>query len=327
MSYSRSIWVICAEDRNEIGDHTFQILSKAKFLNSEGESIITAVCIGEFPSYLINSLYEFGADRVLQCQLNPKNRWNFTNILCQMIDMYKPELVLFPATDWGENSASVIATYMQAGLTAKCIDLSVNEKGAYEFTRAALSNSVMAKIMCVNTDMQMCTIKKNVFKARRRKILSLPITQQFIYTDFENEHQNFPVVLESVPMQNKKVVNLDKAKLIFGFGRGIGDVDTYHLLLKVAKKYGAEVACTRAVVEGGLAEKERQVGQSGISIAPCIYVAFGISGASQHMAGIVNAKKIIAVNKDKNAPIFSFSDIVIQDDCKMILEKMYESNC
>lgn len=321
MIKKRDICVVCAEDFNEIGEHVLQLVTKARTLHNEGGGVVTVLCAGCDTEKALDPLFIYGGQKVIASKKVPQNRYEYADAIVQMLSMCDPKLILFPSSDWGETSAAHAAIRLQAGLTANCMDISI-DNGDYVFTRAAMNGTVFAKIVAHHTDVAICTIQRNAFSKMKFQERDKCLSAQIIELEYKMPFPAFDV-LESQPMPAlNRVENLDYAKLVFGFGRGLGGGEALQVLHKVAAEYKAEIVGTRAVHENGLIEKSRQVGQSGISIAPSIYIAFGISGASQHMVGVMNARRIISVNTDPNAPIITFSNEVIIEDCKTILNKL-----
>ncbi len=314
------IAVICDKAHDVTQNHTYQLLTKAKQLHAYQNSWVIAICIGHFSVQERMLLHRFGADEILLCGYSVSNRWEFATILEKIILSERCPLVLFSATDWGKTSAAYIAGRLHAGLIADCIDINY-ERDQYIFKRAALNSSVIADISCVNTTFQMCTVKKNAF---REEEINTDYSLRVRTYEYKAEQLPYriPCLLHSKEVENSRNIFLDKARIVFGFGRGIGNKETFSLLKKVAKQYGAEIAGTRVAVEEGYIQRFRQVGQSGLSIAPTLYIAFGISGASQHMVGLLNAKQIVSINVDPGAPIKHYSDIFIVQDCFTVLKAL-----
>ena len=317
-----TICVVCAESQSEIGEHVLQLITKARELHNSGGGEVVVICVGCDNEKEWKSLFSYGANKVIVSRKKPENRYEFAEAVVQMLSICHPELIMFPASDWGQTSAAETAIRLGAGLTANCMDVS-KEGLEYIFTRAAINGTVFAKIAAYHTSIAICTVQRNAFGKRKQ-----PSDEngdgliQFRDIKVSPTMDAFEV-LESKSIQTlSRIELLDHAKVVFGFGRGAGDRETLQLLYRVASKYQAEVVGTRAVYEKGLIEKNRQVGQSGISISPTVYVAFGISGASQHMVGIMNARRIISVNTDSTAPITAFANEVIIEDCKTVLQKL-----
>jgi electron transfer flavoprotein alpha subunit len=233
--------------------------------------------------------------------------------------------VLFPATDFGKAAAARLSARLGLGLTADCIDFSLEDD--FYFFRAAMNQSVIAKIKCINCDIRMGTVKKDVFLPQERPAGNEAFAKVFIerfeyYSDKDLSRKNLLEVLDRVELQAKKRINIHEHPISFCLGRGVKQKDTKDRILDLAQRCSANVIGTRAAVEMGMIEKERQVGQSGRSVAPQIYVGFGVSGASQHIVGIKNAGLVVAVNNDKNAAIFDYADYQIIDNLESIVGEM-----
>lgn len=317
------LWVVCSERFNDIGTHVYQLLSKARLLADLQNKQVTAIYIGDKNEVAFDKLFHYGAHEVLHCVCPVISRDIFIKILSGRFKAYKPELILFPASDWGRCGAAELAIELKAGLTAECIDVGLLSKGKYLFSRAALSDSIIAGIECMNTDVQMCTVKKNAFQVSTG--FSIDTTAMRVTTEKMQDIcqiKPFYEKISSIPLEQTKSCDLDKAKIVFGVGRGAVACGALPVVKRISSWYGAEIAGTRTVVEDGYIKKERQVGQSGIHVAPKIYIAFGISGATQHIVGLKNAGTIISVNLDAEAPICKIANYVIVADCMEILQQM-----
>lgn len=320
-----NIWVVCFEKPNQIGVHSQQLLYKAHDLIQDNEAIVTAICIGNYNDDLLRSLSIYGADEVVYSDLECLEYKQVSSLLMELfqITKKKPQLILFPATEWGKCIAADLAIKIGAGLTAECIDIGAqktNNEYQFTFTRAAINSSVLAQIRCINTTIGMCTCKKNVFTVNE---LSYNETIPIHKWKSQNALSSALKILHSELISHReRNIALENSHIVFGIGRGVKDKNDLKLIKKIAEKYNAAIAGTRAIVEEGLIEKRCQVGQSGINISPQVYIAIGISGATQHIVGIKNAKKIISINIDPNAPIFSYSDYYIVDDYKKIFHKL-----
>jgi electron transfer flavoprotein alpha subunit len=195
----------------------------------------------------------------------------------------------------------------------------------YIFTRAAINSTVLAQIECINTNISMCTCKENAFVVTeyypKKKIPVHKWNKNLLEFIFEKNY----ILHSEYAKCTERNIALENSNLVFGIGRGVRNKDDLNLIKQVAQKHNAMIAGTRAVVEEGMIDKKWQIGQSGISISPEIYVAIGISGATQHIVGIKNAKKVIAINTDENASIFAYSDYCIIDDYKNILNELLQA--
>lgn len=315
-----AICVVCAENKNGIGEHVYQLITKANELHNCGGGEVVAICVG-INKEVYNELFQYGVDKIIVCCEQPYNRYEFAEVVVRMISSCRSELIMFPASDWGETCAAEVAIKLGAGLTANCMNISI-EEGEYVFTRAALNCSILAKISANNSNTSICTVQRNAF--RKERLTEFEKKKVFFFKDigYTSISDRVQMIQRKVVENHSKINNLDCARIVFGFGRGLVDKNDLQLFKRVAEKYHAEIVGTRAVYEQGFITKNRQVGQSGISIAPIVYVAFGISGASQHMVGVMNAKQIISVNTDINAPINEFANHVIIEDCSSVLRKM-----
>lgn len=316
------IWVVCFENSNNIGIHSKQLLYKAKSLVRKKEAKVSAICIGNYNINTLQSLSVYGADEVIYSREICMDYRYVTLILMEILknENYRPGLIIFPSTDWGKCIATDFAVKIGAGLIAECIDIEIFKKTMeFTFTRAAINSTVLAQIKCMNTQVGICTCKENAFMISEK----FPLRKIQIYelkNKIEKQLVQPHIMKSEFVSYEEKNIKLENAKLVFGIGRGIRDKNELNLIKEVAKKYDAALAGTRAIVEEGLLNKKWQVGQSGISISPDIYVAIGISGASQHIVGIKNAKKIIAINLDEKAPIFSYANFCIVEDFKNIFK-------
>lgn len=328
ISTSRGILVACGVN-DIINEHTLQVLTKARELANDSNKQLLLLFVGEEKQEYFETASKYGVDKIIFCNCKEElGIWGFSDIVTEAINVHNPDTVFFLADTFGKGVAAIISTRFGAGLTADCIEIvyDPNDK-KFNFLRAALSDSVIAKITCINCDLQLCTIKKDVFVQKEQtnwkqaNITNLNVDLSSIFSDEK------PEILEVSQITETKKVDITKFPIVFGIGRGASTASNLQAINKLAEKYGACVVGTRAVVEENIITKEFQVGQSGKSISPKIYVAFGISGASQHLVGIKNAGTIIAVNTDKNAPICQYADYAIIDDVNNVLgeiEKLLE---
>lgn len=313
------IWVVCHPTTFN-HEHTLQLLTKARDLVTHHEGRVTAIAMGPYQEEAFQELTRHGASRIIYThQENPYGQQ--VEILTELIDTYRPSLLLFSATQYAKGLAATLSSRFEAGLTADCIDIEMDDDGMYTFSRAAMNDSVIARIKCMNSTYQMCTVKENVFVAVPLEEAPEPRIETFHHEGAH--HRTMVQIIESKLRESRKSANLNKAKVIFGIGRGVGQ-DTLSRIEKLAIKYDAAIAGTRAAVEENLIEKGRQVGQSGISICPQLYIGFGISGASQHIVGIKNAEVIVAINNNRQAPIFDYADYGIVDDIEVVLDALEE---
>ncbi len=322
IAVNRDIAVIC-DSQEYNSEHVLQTVTKARSLGDKCGSRVSVLCVGHWEDRRADILFRYGADHLVICRQEEHfDIPYFTDVVTDMVKQSLPGVILVPATVNGKITAAVLSTRLEAGLTADCIDIGFDEQGELYFSRAAINDSVIAKIKCINCSISMGTVKKDVFIKKECGRPGKGTVEEFYYKGRKEKLSDSWEVLEYIKKEVKKDVNINHYKKVFCIGRGVKNQETFKRICCLAEKCGAGVVGTRAVVEEGLIGKERQVGQSGKSISPHIYIGFGVSGASQHMVGIKNAEIIIAVNADKNAAIFDYSDYSIVDNIEAVLDEL-----
>ncbi len=317
----KEIFVVC--DRStEMNNHMMEIICKAKTIALEREYLVSVFYTGKISPDILKGFSQCGVD-ILICGTSSSyiGMWQYSDLVTRWIKKRKPELVLFQSSECGKDIAAIISTRFESGLTADCIDISYEEGEGFRFVRAAICDSVIAQIHGMNCNMNIGTVKEGVFeicKVDRKSEMQL-ITFQVEEGSLDEKEICLDV---SKVEQMKSEININGYSTVFCIGRGASSLECVERIFALARKYDACVVGTRPVIEEGILEKERQVGQSGRSIAPQLYIGFGVFGASQHVVGIRNAKKIIAINKDPKAPIFDYADYSMVADAKDILDAL-----
>ena len=262
----------------------------------------------------LNKVYCFEDDRLKEYSTE-----YYSKLLVDLAGVIKPEILLIGATNQGRDLAPRVSGALGTGLTADCIELDINEKGQLAATRPTFGGQLMATILC-KTYPQMATVRPNVFKINQE--------DNFVKTEIVSCPVNINSISNRVELvEFKKTVDtiineLDSAEIIVAGGKGMKNEKGFELLKQFASSIGATVAATRGAVEMGLAPSTIQVGQTGKTVKPKIYIACGVSGAIQHTVGMSGAEHIIAINNDENAPIFDISDTGIVGDVFEILPEM-----
>lgn len=245
----------------------------------------------------------------------------YSNIAINLIKEIESEIVLIGATTQGRDLAPVISSSLNTGLTADCTKLDINENGKLASTRPTFGGNLMATILCKNYP-QMATVRPKVLKKSEVEICK---DTQFIDIQFDLSNvENRVNLVEFIPNELNSDVRIDEAEIIVAGGKGMKSKQGFELLEQLAKVLGGSVGASRGAVDMKLAQSSIQVGQTGKTVVPKIYIACGISGAIQHTVGMSGAEKIIAINKDKNAPIFKIADVGIVGDVFEILPKLIE---
>lgn len=240
----------------------------------------------------------------------------YSKIAIELAKDIKPEIILIGATNQGRDLAPRISSALHTGLTADCTELDINEKGLLAATRPTFGGQLMATILCKNYP-QMATVRPKVFK---------PMAEDaYRETEFVSKYFDLSAVakrvefLEFFKTLDDAINELDSADIIVAGGRGMGSVEGFQLLKDFADKIGGVVGATRAAVDMGIADKSIQIGQTGKTVRPKLYIACGISGAIQHVVGMKDSDKIVAINIDENAPIFDLADLGIVGDVFEVL--------
>ena len=347
---SKDLYVIAEQRDGEIAKVTLELLGEATILAADLGEKVYAVLMGDQIKDKAQSLIEAGADGVIVIEdpmLKEYVTEPYAKALTAMIKKYDPNIVLFGATSIGRDIAPRVAARVHTGLTADCTHLDINMNKYFEFlkatstadtdsiekklgmddktlkmTRPAFGGNVMATIRCADYRPQMATVRPGVMKKIAPQTGKQGTVEEF-KVEFTDADMN--VTIKEVIKQTHKAVDITDAKVLVSGGRGIGSADFYKELQKVADLLGGEISSSRANVDAGWIEKSRQVGQTGKTVHPKVYVALGISGAIQHKAGMQDSELIIAVNKDETAPIFEIADYGITGDLFKVVPLMIDA--
>lgn len=325
LSQYRGVWVFIETKNGEVQRVSLELLGAGRALADKLGVELAGILIGDQVEGLAPTLFAYGADLLYVVDAPIYHHYRtepYMKAFLHVAEKYKPEIVLFGATTNGKDLASAVATDLKTGLTADTTILDVNvEERLLEASRPAFGGNIMATILCKNSRPQMATVRPKVMRAlepdysRSGKIIreEVPVYEEDIHTKV------IQVILE-----NNKKTNLEEADIIVAGGKGLGDEKGFQLIHQLAEVLGAGVGATRDVVEAGWIPHAHQIGQTGITVTPKIYIAIGISGAVQHTVGMQNSGMIIAINKDPNAPIFDIATYGIVGDAFEIVPKLIE---
>lgn len=306
----------------------FELLNKARELSAKLGNVEVNAVIFTTPGQIDNYKEAFcnmGVDKVYYFEDEKFSQYSteyYSKLIVDLAKETKPEILLIGATNEGRDLAPRVSGALETGLTADCTDLDINEKGQLAATRPTFGGQLMATILC-KTYPQMATIRPNVFKVNPEN--------SFVQTEFISKSVNLENMRDRVKILNfKKTIEntineLDSAEIIVAGGKGLRNEEGFKLLKQFADKIGGTVAASRAAVEMGLAPLSVQIGQTGKTVAPKVYIACGISGAIQHTVGMENSEHIIAINNDENAPIFDIADTGIVGDFFEIIPEYLKS--
>ncbi|HOG42633.1 MAG TPA: electron transfer flavoprotein subunit alpha/FixB family protein [bacterium] len=322
---AEKIIVFCENDRlARYCKVTFELLSVARSLaENRGFSVIAVSFKGH--SEGSDALFASGADEVIEPHWTEKeglfNLETVTHIASEVIRKLDPVIVLFGATDLGRVLAPKVAANVRCGITADCTGFEINKDGKLVQIRPALGGNILAHIISPERLPQMATVRPGVFKVKEFFNHERPIEKMFFEIPNTRRH-----VIENSRVSNMSAEceKIEDAKIIVAVGHGVRSKELLKKIEDFAKSIGGVCACSRKIVESGWMEHSRQVGQSGKTISPDIYIAIGISGAVQHLAGMKTSMKIIAVNTDANAEIFSVAHTGFVMDASIWLEKATE---
>jgi len=320
----KGVWVFAEQREGQLNKVSLELLGKAQELGAALGQGVSAVLLGDGVEGLSSRLIEYGAETVYlveQKALKDFRTNAYTQALEELVKQHKPNILLIGATHLGRDLAPRVSRRVGVGLTADCTELSIDPKeGILLQTRPAFGGNVMATIANRYSRPQMATVRPGVMEALKKPGAKAKVVKQQVSL---TEKEIGTRVLELV-REKKKRANLSEAKVIVAGGRGVGDAGGFKILEELAAILGGEMAGTRVAVEEGWIPADRQVGQTGQSVRPELYVACGISGAIQHRAGMMNSRYIIAVNKDPRAPIFQVADWGIVGDLHEVVPEMIQ---
>ncbi len=326
----KGVWVFIEHERGQVHSVSWELLGEGrKLANQLGVELAGVVMGAPGPETrrFCEEAYKYGADLCYLVEdpvlANYRNE-PFTKGLTDLVNKFQPEILLLGATTLGRDLAGSVATTLKTGLTADCTELAIDpDNRSLAATRPTFGGSLLCTIVTLNYRPQMATVRPRVMAmperddSRSGRIVEAPLGM--IETDIITK------VLEYIPDNLSDKPQLPFADIIVSGGRGMKNPDNFALLWDLAKVLGAEVGATRPVVQAGWVEAERQVGQSGKTVRPKLYIAAGISGAVQHRVGMEGSDVIIAINNDPNAPIFDFATYGIVGNAMTILPALTEA--
>jgi electron transfer flavoprotein alpha subunit/NAD-dependent dihydropyrimidine dehydrogenase PreA subunit len=311
----KDVWVWCETNEGRLRSVAYELVTKGRELADKlGENVV-AVLIGHETEHLAESLIHQGADKVLVVDDEAFEHYTtdaFTIAMVTLIAPRKPSIVLYGATSNGRDLAPRIAARMALGLTADCTGLDIDDKRQLVQTRPAFGGNIMAEILCPYTRPQMATVRPNVFKPCERDASRTGDIEKVEIKIGANQIRTR--VLESVKEVAEGMRSVEESDIVISSGRGIKDPSNLSMPQELADLLDAAVGGSRPIVDLGWLPPSQQVGQSGRTVCPRLYIALGISGAIQHLAGCSSADLIVAINKDPEAPIFEVADFGIVGD-------------
>lgn len=326
LSQYKNVWVFAEQRQEKIMPVVIELLGEGRKLADEVGTKLCAILLGNNVEDLAKELVLYGADKVYVANselLKTFTTDGYAKVISDAINEIKPEIVLMGATHIGRDLAPRIAARVDTGLTADCTKLEIDpEDKKIKQTRPAFGGNIMATIVCPNHRPQMSTVRSGVMeKAHKNENNKGEIIKLNIKLNKEDIRTEVVKFVKS----KKEMVSLIGAEVIVAGGKGLGKAEGFELIKKLADKLGGVVGASRATVDEGWIDHSHQVGQTGTTVKPTIYIACGISGAIQHLAGMQKSDIIIAINKNENAPIFQVSDYGIVGDLYDVVPKLMEA--
>ena len=320
----KGVWVVAEQEEGSLKKVSLELLGEGSKLAKRLGEELAAVLIGNEVSDLVKLLGACGAERIYLVEhklLEHYNTDGYTDVLASLITRYKPSIVLFGATVNGRDLAPRVAARLRVGLTADCTGLAIDDQNRLVQTRPAFGGNIMASILS-RTRPQMATVRPRVMKASEPDETHSPKVEHF---DVDLN----PITVRAKPVERvrqltKPSEKIEEAQFIVSCGRGIGKQEELKLVYDLAEALGAAVGASRPVVDCGWLPHQQQVGQSGKTVSPKLYIAVGISGSIQHRIGMQSSDIIIAINKDPEAPIFSLANFAVVGDLFQVLPKLTE---
>ncbi|AUM92728.1 electron transfer flavoprotein subunit alpha/FixB family protein [Clostridium botulinum] len=325
LSDFKGVWIFAEQREGKLQKVALELIGKGKELSKKLGVELTAVLLGYNIDDIPRQLIEHGADKVLYVNnplLKNYNTDGYTKVINDLIEERKPEILLVGATYIGRDLAPRISSRLGTGLTADCTGLDIdNDTRNLLMTRPAFGGNLMATIVCDNNRPQMSTVRPGVFEKLEKDINKNGSVENIKANLKESD---IKIKIKEIVKLAKEIEDIGEAKILVSGGRGLGSPEGFKLLRELADLMGAGVSGSRAVVDSGWIDKAYQVGQTGKTVRPNLYIACGISGAIQHLAGMQDSDYIIAINKDESAPIMQVADLSIVGDYKKILPSMID---
>lgn len=328
---THDVWVFVEQRNGKPADVSLELLCKGRKLAHSMGGELKAVVMGDHVESLVAEAFRFGADEALTIDhpaLRQYRTMPYSRLLSDLVRLHMPRIVLFGATIIGRDLAPRVASATRSGLTADCTDLQIADVAYLRKDynnlllqiRPAFGGNIIATIITPENPVQMATVREGVMEMHpAERPAPVKVTQIPYVPEPADE---IIEVIEQHAEENR--VNLKAASIIVAGGYGLGSRANFRLVHDLAHALGGEVAGSRAAVDAGFIPPERQVGQTGVTVRPKLYIAVGISGAIQHRAGMQESNKIVAINSDPTAPIFGICHYGIVGDAADVIPRLIE---
>lgn len=323
----QNVWIFAQVQHGKLSPTAYELLTAGRKLADALNEKLCAVLLGYNVKQVAQDLMEHGADIVYVCDEPALENYlddTYAHVLAEMVAQYKPNKFLIPATNMGRALSAKTAVFVGTGLTADATDVTINQAdGQLHATRPTFGGNLMATITCAKTRPEMCSLRPMAYEkapaqpGRRGEIVDVKIDVQKYVT---------PLAKFVQFIQSKEGgLDLSEAEVIVAGGRGVGSKDGFKLLEKLATRLGGAVGASRGPVDSGWIDYRYQIGLTGRTVKPKLYIACGISGQIQHMAGMSGAGVIVAINKDPNAPMMKAAHFALEGDLHEVVPAMLEA--
>lgn len=325
-SFTKDLWVfIETKEDGTAANVGIELLNPGRRLADKQGGRLTAVIMGHGVDAAVREAETAGADQIIVLDSPEYGQYRtdaYVNALYELVGKYRPRSMLIGATNNGRDMGPRLACRLKTGLTADCTGLDIDEEnGLVSWTRPAFGGNLMATIQCPDHLPQLGTIRPGVFK----KPASAPKKAEIIREDIHVDEQNIRTqIIEVIREMKENKVDLEGAEVIVSGGRGVGGPEGFEIIQQAADALGGVVGASRAAVDSGWIDQSHQVGQTGKTVSPRLYIACGISGAIQHVAGMSGADCIVAVNNNPDAPIFDIANYGVVGDLFKVLPALID---
>ncbi|MFZ5736685.1 MAG: electron transfer flavoprotein subunit alpha/FixB family protein [Pseudomonadota bacterium] len=325
----KHVWVFIEQERGHVHPVSWELMGSGRRLADKLGVELAAVVIGptgDATKAAVAESFCYGADLayvVADDVLTDYRNESYTKALTDLVNTHKPEILLLGATTLGRDLAGAVATTLLTGLTADCTELEVDADNSLAATRPTFGGSLLCTIYTLNFRPQMATVRPRVMSMPER--VEKPVGRVIEFPLGLVEADIVTKILAFVPDRDKATSNLAYADVVVAGGLGLASPENFQLVRQLAGVLGAEYGCSRPLVQKGWVSADRQIGQTGKTIRPKLYIAAGISGAIQHRVGVDGSDLIVAINTDKNAPIFDFAHLALVTDAIRLLPALTEA--
>ena len=320
VSNYKGLWIFAELKKNKPIPVVYELIGKGRELADQLEEELSLVVAGHDVKEAVEDFSQYPVDRIIACEdplLEEYHDERYTHMLTRYVQKYRPAVLLLGATTNGRSLAPRTAARLGTGLTADCTELEIDfDRKCLLQTRPAYGGNILATITCQYQRPQMATVRPKVFPKAEPSDQMEPAVE---YDQVDMACLPVKVVLKEKKEEVSDLVSIEEADIVVAGGRGLGSEENFGLIEELASLMGGAVGASRAVVDEGWTPYNRQVGQTGRTISPKVYIACGISGAIQHQIGMRSAETIIAINKNEDAPIFQIADYGIVGDVNEVL--------